>query len=70
LCLDENVFQGLFAMLWIRLGFIRLIRGGMHDWGLMESLKRYICFAKKIRMFWSKDIYVLWKRYVCFSPNI
>jgi len=33
LYLDENVFQGLFAILLIFFGFIRVIRGSMHCLG-------------------------------------
>jgi len=37
LCLDENVIQGLFAILKIFFGFIRVIRGLLHNLGLLFS---------------------------------
>jgi len=37
--LDENLFQGMFAILLIFLGFIRVIRGLMHYLGLIWILQ-------------------------------
>jgi len=35
--LDENLFRGILAILWIWFGFIRVIRGLMHYLGLSRS---------------------------------
>jgi len=42
------VFQDFFAILQIFLGFIRVIRGLMHDLGLFAILKMFLEFIRVI----------------------